>query len=330
MDKINIKLIIQKINDLKSVEFHKSIATRQRKVYNKQRKDPNLLKNKILIDVDYKSKITLGEGPRQLNSEVDKTSHAINCLNIDLVSDYDGSTAGDLIRCFKFLMDLEEFKNVDEENYIIWSDCGSQFRCAEFNYFLFNDLTLKSKCVNMYLFAEKHGKNMRDQHFALVSLALKKEMFKKQSGYKSGLEVVETLNKSSIYFGKTLNISKAFYFNPPETELTNKSKRLIPDLQCYYNLQNILNDGVYEFFSSVYSGSTLLVPVDSTIELIEGIKFTNRIDPKINQIVGISNQKRSQTINENLTKKWTRMSYISIIATASEYKLNFYFNLFTF
>ena len=82
----------------------------------------------------------------------------VNCLNIDVISDYDGSTANDLIRTFKFIMQLEEFKKIDQKNYILWSDCGTQFRCAEFNYFLFNELPQKGKVVNLNFFCEKHGK----------------------------------------------------------------------------------------------------------------------------------------------------------------------------
>ena len=34
----------------------------------------------------------------------------VNCLNIDVISDYDGSLASDLIRTFKFIKQLDEFK----------------------------------------------------------------------------------------------------------------------------------------------------------------------------------------------------------------------------
>ena len=66
---INTEIIFDKINDLKEVSYHKSIANRQRKTYNEQRSNTDLLENKILIDIDYKQKIILGEGSRQLNSE---------------------------------------------------------------------------------------------------------------------------------------------------------------------------------------------------------------------------------------------------------------------
>ena len=45
------------------------MAKRQREIYNKMRDEPTLLKGKILIELDYKSKIRLGIGPRQINKE---------------------------------------------------------------------------------------------------------------------------------------------------------------------------------------------------------------------------------------------------------------------
>ena len=81
----------------------------------------------------------------------------VNCLNIDVVTDYEGMTATDLIRIFKHVMSLPEFKQIDQDNYIVWTDCGTQFRCGEFIYFLMNELALQNKSVNLNFFAEKHG-----------------------------------------------------------------------------------------------------------------------------------------------------------------------------
>jgi hypothetical protein len=175
-----MKLLIEKINVLNSVDYHKSTAERQRRAYNSQRNDLNLLKTSILIDIDFKQRIILGEGPRQLNSEfyqaekkgvvclgfgiyfIDKSTdfEFINCLNLDIISDHPGQTAYDLIRIFRFLMEQPLFKAIDKENYVIWTDCGSQFRSAEFIYFLFNELAEKEKAVNLNYFCEKHG-NLR-------------------------------------------------------------------------------------------------------------------------------------------------------------------------
>lgn len=63
-----MKILIEKINVLNSVEYHKSTAERQRRAYNQQRTNIELLEHSILIDIDYKQKLNLGDGPRQLNS----------------------------------------------------------------------------------------------------------------------------------------------------------------------------------------------------------------------------------------------------------------------
>lgn len=71
----------------------------------------------------------------------------VNCSNIDIISDYQGQTAFDLIRAFKFVMELQIFKDLDKENYVIWTDCGTNFRSAEFIYFLFNYLAEKGSVL---------------------------------------------------------------------------------------------------------------------------------------------------------------------------------------
>lgn len=168
---------LKKIDDLKSIEHHKLIAQKQRTAYNRDRLNPNYLNDKIVIDIDFKQKIVLGSSPRQLNSEFYEAgtkkaiclgfginfaderngSKFVNCLNIDVISDYEGETASDLIRIFRHVMNLEEFKKVEQKNFIIWVDCGRQFRSSEFIYFCFNELAEKGFNVNLNYFGEKHG-----------------------------------------------------------------------------------------------------------------------------------------------------------------------------
>ena len=185
---------IKEMENLRTLEFHRTISKNQRTSYNSYRHDVTKLDGKLLIELDFKQKIILGEGPRQLNEEwfskikkqavllgfgvyfvetkknrrLSTDSNVndnfenneykfVNCLNIDVVTDYEGMTATDLIRIFKHVMSLPEFKQIDQDNYIVWTDCGTQFRCGEFIYFLMNELALQNKSVNLNFFAEKHG-----------------------------------------------------------------------------------------------------------------------------------------------------------------------------
>ena len=59
--------IIEKIKDYQEVEFHRSIAKRQRNVYNEQRNDVELLKNNVLVEFDFKEKIKTPIGPKEVN-----------------------------------------------------------------------------------------------------------------------------------------------------------------------------------------------------------------------------------------------------------------------
>ena len=52
--------ILEKIGFYREIEFHRNIADRQRNSYNSNRKDSLLLNNALLIEVDFKGKIKLG------------------------------------------------------------------------------------------------------------------------------------------------------------------------------------------------------------------------------------------------------------------------------
>jgi hypothetical protein len=58
--------IISKIKDFQEVEFHRSVATRQRNKYNEQRTDVELLKKNVLIEFDFMEKIKVPIGPREV------------------------------------------------------------------------------------------------------------------------------------------------------------------------------------------------------------------------------------------------------------------------
>jgi hypothetical protein len=180
---------LRKSKELESIEYHKLVASKQRKAYNAQRTDAEFLNGKILIDLDYKQKIILGKGPRVPNADFFQANKkklsflgfgvyyvnehskiengqlirtqfkSVKCLNIDVISDYDGTKAYDMIRTFKHVMNLPQFSNIskDIDSYVIWSDCGTQFRSSEFIYFLFDELANQNIAVNLNFFAEKHG-----------------------------------------------------------------------------------------------------------------------------------------------------------------------------
>ena len=63
------KSIVKELNNYETITFHKNIAQSQRTVYSKNIEDAELLKGKILIELDFKQKFTIGLSPRQVNSE---------------------------------------------------------------------------------------------------------------------------------------------------------------------------------------------------------------------------------------------------------------------
>ena len=51
----------------KALIFHKNVAYFQRQAFNDQHKIKEKLRNKILLEIDFKQKIVIGLSPRQVN-----------------------------------------------------------------------------------------------------------------------------------------------------------------------------------------------------------------------------------------------------------------------
>jgi hypothetical protein len=75
----------------------------------------------------------------------------------------------------RYLRNLECFREIDRHSYIIWTDCGPHFRCAEMMHYCFKELLDFKIKVSLNYFCEKHGKSSRDQHFSVVSHFIRKE-----------------------------------------------------------------------------------------------------------------------------------------------------------
>jgi hypothetical protein len=169
----------QKVDNLLAVENHKDFALRQRQVYNRQKSDLAFLEGKILIELDYKAQILLGLGPDQMNEDYYESNKKkvnllsfgvffvvktypnmpfINCMDIDLVTDYAGQTSSDIKRIFRHVMTMPQFREIDQPNWIIWSNTGSNFCSKEMVYFYFNELATNGKSVNLNYLVEKHGR----------------------------------------------------------------------------------------------------------------------------------------------------------------------------
>jgi hypothetical protein len=63
------KTFVDEIEDYQSILFHKNIAFLQRTAYSKQLKNLEELRNKILIELDFKQKFVIGMSPRQVSRE---------------------------------------------------------------------------------------------------------------------------------------------------------------------------------------------------------------------------------------------------------------------
>ena len=158
--------VLNKLVDYEEIMFHRDVANRQRKCYNEMKKNKILLERSIIIEIDFKQKVILGNhlilftykksnvdnkmsfyfsgsGPKERNSEfydhIPKsllgfgiyfldTNNNIQCLHMDVVFEHAGTKAKDVIHAFKFIRQQTQFKNIEKTNYIIWTDCGPHFR----------------------------------------------------------------------------------------------------------------------------------------------------------------------------------------------------------
>jgi hypothetical protein len=71
--------LITDLHDIRAILFHKNVAQSQRQAYN-EHQSPTFLKNKIMIEADYKEKIKIGLSPRQISKEFYKQEQR-SCLS---------------------------------------------------------------------------------------------------------------------------------------------------------------------------------------------------------------------------------------------------------
>lgn len=84
-----VKELSAEVDYYDAILYHKNIARAQREAYNRDRTDVDVLRNKIMIDVDFKQKIVLGAGPREINSDFyDSRNRSRTCLGKILNIDY--------------------------------------------------------------------------------------------------------------------------------------------------------------------------------------------------------------------------------------------------
>ena len=95
----NDENIDRKFNKIEILNWHHSIATRQKASYKYMKE--NLPVEYLFFELDYKQKITIGMSPRQISKEFYKqqqrsilgfgiyykNNNKLECINIDIISD---------------------------------------------------------------------------------------------------------------------------------------------------------------------------------------------------------------------------------------------------
>ena len=113
---ISIKSIINRLNKIEILNYHQSIAQRQRKSYETMKM--NLSEDTLFIEIDFKQKIKIGLSPRQINSEFYNQKQRIvlgfgiyyafnskiHCVNFDIISDNLGQKGYSVLTAFRYIL----------------------------------------------------------------------------------------------------------------------------------------------------------------------------------------------------------------------------------
>lgn len=150
---------------------------------------------------------------------------------------------------------MDEFKAVEQKKYIVWTDTGTHFRCAELIHYLFDELAREQIRVCLNFFCEKHGKNGRDQHFSLVSNFIKQESLVKK--LTCSKDIVDAINKHQVLSNEHRhNLKKQPIFTRAlvleKENLRNSSRffRKIKNIRLYYNFYS---DSTFNLKSTILS-----------------------------------------------------------------------------
>ena len=174
---------------------------------------------------------------------------------------------------------MAEFQQLDQNKYIVWTDTGPHFRCAELMHYLFKELAETKIQVCYNLFAECHGKSSRDQHFSSIGFFIKDASNTKKLSTTS--DVISAIHEGQ----KTANLWREKLEKDPITTLAFEYRpnifkhisnfRTVKNLQTYYNFYT---DANFKLFSLIYSDSVEQFEInykDSTEKVVQDETIKN-------------------------------------------------------
>lgn len=221
------------------------------------------------------------------------------------------------------MRELECFREIDENKYIVWADTGPHFRCAEMIHYLFSELLQQNKYVSLNFFCEKHGKNTRDQHFALVSNWIKRESFVKRLCNSSDIvnaihkqQLISNNNNKKLYNDsrkastktppRPIAITKAFVIPDHLTNIAEKNYRTIDSLCSYYNIFNDNNIDLKTRFMSDNEYYEILKYKDHSKN--DPIQKPRRVDQVYTQQPNSEGLHSKMSSWEYFNNKWPKIS----------------------
>ena len=221
----------------------------------------------------------------------DTQKKKIDCIRFDLVADGDkakfSTDSISAVRAFRFLRNQSFFKEIDKPNYIIWTDCGTHFRCERFVNFMMGEVSQEKK-VSLNFFAPKHGKSNCDKHFAVLTRYFNQNSFKEK--LVSSQEIV-----NAIVEGQRLSNLKrklheldelkvfAAVFTPELTDTLEFDIVTIPNITCYFNFENDIIE--IEVDKVIQKSKTMFTKVFSDLKELKPLAIKKMKKPYVKTFV---------------------------------------------
>ena len=266
--KENSVAIHKLVEDLKCIQNHQDLHSKQTVAFKTQKKD--LLSNQGLLIIDFKENLKLGGSPIEVSSVfyskvqrsvftavlITKQNSEKKIHYFDFVLEIMSHNTAFVIDCLNILFKSDQFKQYKLSELFVWSDGGpGHFRTFEYCNYMDQLRNNQFKKIQWNYFVEYHGKNLCDSHFAQISTI--KRNYENNSGVISTTDsLIKVLQDgfTKTFENAAYRDSKRAVSNHSNTSVTLFNYKipstkpityqlLIKNFKCYYSFES-LEDGL--------------------------------------------------------------------------------------
>jgi hypothetical protein len=287
------------------LRIHQFIAEKQRESHNNLLE--NISENELMVVMDFKENIRLGEGPVELGRDFytkqqcsvlgfavvfcDQVSKQPIIEYIDFFSDILSHDALFASSCLRVVLKkyLENNNNMGQSKITkvhFWNDTGRHFQCAELAHFLLNKVSFEFGVqVTWNFFGEHHGKNIVDGHFSILSQWIK-DLAK--FNFLDSMETLIRLLKDRVEVSQMVSSNQGTNIFFEVYERVEREKKI--------NILNIKKFTDNFFYESVFSNNRFLIKAKI---FTSSEHFTENLEIRSKTIEDKRKTKRGSDFTEN-------------------------------